>query len=88
MDPLDKLIADVNQNIVNPLIALLFSVALIYFLVGLAKFVFKASDESERTAGKQHMLWGVIGMFIMFSVWAIARIIINSFGIDPSVIGQ
>ena len=37
-------------------------------------------DEELRTTSKSHMLYGVIGMFIMMSVFGIMRVILNSLG--------
>ena len=68
------------QYVINPAMQLLFAAALFYFMWGMMMFLWSL-DEGEHTEGKQHMLWGVIGMFIMVSVWGIIQIIENSFGI-------
>jgi hypothetical protein len=80
------LILRVNQHIVNPLIALLFAVAWLVFFWGLAQYILNADNEQSRRTGAQHMLWGVIGMFVMFSVWALMWVIVNTFGIDATPI--
>jgi hypothetical protein len=71
---------------VNPLIQLLFAVALAFFLYGLFKFIANGDNESARTEGKSHMLYGIIGMVIMMGVWGITNLLINTLeieGIDP-----
>ena len=87
MDILYRIIA----LVVNPLIYLLIGVAIIYFLFGVFVFV-KNSDSSEkRVEGANHILWGVIGIAIMFSVFAFVRVIQNTIGSNsyhPTVIGQ
>ncbi|MBI2109484.1 MAG: hypothetical protein HYT93_04975 [Parcubacteria group bacterium] len=72
----------INQFVLNPIIGFLFALAFIFFLWGVAEFVFRADVESERTRGKQHMIWGLIGMFIMFAAFTIIRIIANTIGVD------
>jgi hypothetical protein len=61
--------------IVNPLITLAFIFALAYFFYGVILFI-KQRDSSAEDAnqGKQHLLYGTIGLFIMVSAFAIARI--------------
>ncbi|MBP9715353.1 MAG: hypothetical protein KBD52_02595 [Candidatus Pacebacteria bacterium] len=82
----DTFIANVNKLIVNPLIGLMFAVALAYFLYGITEFLMNTENEEKRTAGKSHMLWGIIGLFIMFAVWGLLNLIINTFdlkGVHP-----
>jgi hypothetical protein len=77
MDPiLNKIIV----NIVNPLIYLLFVVASLYFLYGVYDFIRNAESPGERKTGGSHILWGTIGLAIMFSAWAIIRIILSTIG--------
>lgn len=78
---LDSFITNVNKLIINPLIILMFSLALVYFLFGMFQFVRHSDDEGVRSEGKQHMLWGVIGFVIMFGVFTILKIVLDTFNI-------
>jgi hypothetical protein len=69
-------------NIVNPIIYFIFALALLYFLYGILTFVINAGDESKRAVGKQHMFWGIIGLFIMVSVYGILGIVLGTVGAD------
>ena len=81
----DTLIQNIIDQVVNPLIAILFTVALVVFLWGVTRFIFKADDENERAQGKQNMIWGLFGMFIMVSVFAIISLLANTIGFqDPT----
>jgi len=75
---LDPTLNKVIVIILNPVILLLFSLALIVFLWGVMQYVRKANDSKERETGGQHILWGVIGMAIMLSVYGIMNLIINT----------
>jgi len=77
----DTFIRHVDTLIVNPLILLLFAVATVYFLWGVFDFISNQENEEKKTAGKKHMLWGIIGLTIMLGVWAILSIILSTFGI-------
>mgnify|MGYP000143169031 FL=1 len=74
----ESVIAAVNKEIINPLITLLFAVALLFFIWGLVEFLQGSTNEEKRTKGQQHMIWGVIGMFIMISAIGIMRLIIGT----------
>lgn len=62
-------------TLIKYLIYLVFALTLVLFLWGLAKFILKADDPAERSKGKQLMIWGLIGMFVMFSVTGIVYMI-------------
>jgi uncharacterized membrane protein YidH (DUF202 family) len=81
---LHELILRINQYILNPLIGLLFAIGLLVFFWGLAQYILNANSPEGRQTGSRHMIWGVIGMFIMISVWSILWIIVNTFGIDAT----
>ena len=69
------------QSIVDPAIYFIFALALLYFVYGVALFIKGADDEEARTTGQRHMLWSVIGLAIMVSVYAILGIITGTVGV-------
>ena len=82
----DSFLANVGEQIINPLIVLLFALATAFFLFGIFQFVTNAENEEKRTEGRNHILWGVIGLTIMIGVWTILNVILNTFNIkniDP-----
>jgi hypothetical protein len=78
-------VGKISTEILNPLIALMFAVALMYFFYGIAAYIWNPDDEEARVKGRRNMLWGIIGMFVMVSVFAIMRFIISSIGADPAL---
>ena len=73
-----RLIDSIEFLIINQLIGLLFAAGLVFFLWGLAQFIMNADSEEGRTKGKQHMVWGIVGMFIMVGAYAIINILSNT----------
>ena len=65
------------------LIPIVFSLAVIYFFWGLAKFILAAGDEEARAAGKQIMLWGVVAIFVMASVYGLVTLLGSIVGVAP-----
>ncbi len=81
-----EFVARVNDVIINPLLGSIFIAALFYFLWGVFLFVARASEDSARSEGRQHMFWGIIGMVIMVSVYAILEIGLRTFEVGESEI--
>ncbi len=82
----DTFMKSVGGLIINPLIMLLFALATLYFIYGVFMFISNPDNEEKKTTGKTHMLWGIIGIAIMVSVWSLLTLITNTFGItgiDP-----
>lgn len=75
-----EIIATIQREILNPLIVLLFAVAVGYFLYGLLKFMQNQDNETAQSEGKQHMVWGVIGIFLMIAVYGILNLVANTVG--------
>lgn len=74
------LVQSINRVLINPLIFMIFALAMVYFIYGLARYLLSPDNEEIRKASKSHMLWGIIGMVIMVSAFGIMNIIINTLG--------
>ena len=74
---IDELIGVVTNSVLQPIVMLLFALASILFLWGVVEFLINRDNEEERDKGKRHMLWGLIGLAIMFSVNGILWVLIN-----------
>lgn len=77
-------VGKLNRLIFNPLIILLFGAALVYFLYGMLQFLMGGGKAEARELGKSHMMWGIVGMVIMFGAFAILKIITTTVGADPN----
>ncbi|MBI4121276.1 MAG: hypothetical protein HY457_03405 [Parcubacteria group bacterium] len=77
-----ELIFRINELVFNPVIAILFGIAVVVFLWGVVEFIWKSNEETAREHGREHIMWGLIGMFIMVAVFSIIHIIARTFGLD------
>lgn len=75
-----SLVYAIDKVIVNPLITLVFAVAVVYFTYGLVKYLISPDNEEVRKTSKKHMIWGVFGMFIMVAVFGILNLILKTWG--------
>jgi hypothetical protein len=74
-------VTKINEAILFPVIALLMAVAFIVFLYGAFIFVKNANNEAARETGRNHLIYGVIGMLVMLSAFAILSVAANTFGL-------
>lgn len=58
------------------------------FIMGLIKYVSHGDNEEKRTEGTKMMVYGIVGFFIMVSVWGILDLFTNGFGLGKAVIPQ
>lgn len=73
-----------EEFILTPTMYLIFTAGLLAFIYGLVEFMYKMRDGSDHKQGLQHMLWGLVGMLIMVSVYGIISLITNTIGVDPT----
>ena len=71
------LITTFNNTIVKALGTLFISGAVVAFMFGIAQFIWGMREGVEKniTNGKQFMIWGIIALFVMFSVYGIINLI-------------
>jgi uncharacterized membrane protein YidH (DUF202 family) len=74
------LMKSINRVIINPLIIFIFALTVVYFIYGLAKYLMSPDNEEIRKSSKSHMIWGVVGMFIMVAVFGIMNLILDTVG--------
>jgi phosphate/sulfate permease len=79
LDP-DTVLQKIVTEIFSPLYKLTVAIAFVYFLYGVMKYIHDMRNPQEKNTGKQHLLWGMIGLFIIFSVGGILNIFGSIFG--------
>lgn len=81
MRVLNEFLTKVVTEIVNPVILLLAGAAFVLFLWGVFEFIKGAGDETKRKEGHQAMLWGIIGLVIIFGAYGIINLALGTFNI-------
>ena len=86
MAALNQFLNRVTTEIVNPLILLLAACAFVVFLWGVFEFIAHAGDETKRKEGRQAIMWGLIGLVIIFGAYGIINLaLVTAFPDSPSV---
>lgn len=82
MAPLNDFLQRLLDAVVNPAITVLFALAVLYFVWGVINYIVKGDDNGgDREQGKQHVMYGIIGLFIMVSAYALVQIVARTFNL-------
>lgn len=69
----------------NVLVPVIFALAFIVFLYGIANaYIFSRGDEEAVKKGHRLILWGIIGFVVMVSLWGLVNVVANTFGLAGS----
>ncbi|HEU0085427.1 MAG TPA: pilin [Candidatus Paceibacterota bacterium] len=71
--------------ITKSVIPLIFSLAVLLFVWGVVQYVISGANEEQKDKGKNFMIWGIIALTVMVSVWGIVRIVGDTFGIEYAI---
>jgi hypothetical protein len=70
-------------GIVQALIPIVIGLGVLVFLWGVLKYVLQSSD-AGKAEGRTFMLWGIIALFVMVSVWGLVNILRDSLELNPN----
>lgn len=79
-------ILEVFGDLVNLATPIVVALALLYFFWGLATYILNASNDEKKKEGKNIMIWGILALFIMVSVWGIINVVRDTFNLDDNQI--
>lgn len=86
--PIDNLADLFNLGtctISKSLIPLLISIAVAGFIWGVAILVINPDNEDKKKQGKQFMIWGIIALFVIISVWGLVGVLSSTIGLKPLI---
>ena len=78
----ETLAQSVQRIMNNYLIPIVFALAVLYFFWGLAQYILNAGNEVAQTDGRSKMIWGIVALFVMASIWGLVRFLGTSLGIN------
>jgi hypothetical protein len=81
-DGLGQIICKIHE-LLNSIIPVLLALGVVYFIWGVVNYVI-ADDEEAKSKGKERILYGIIGLAIIVSVWGLVQILVTTFGLSAS----
>ena len=71
---IDDLITQL-QAVVNTLVPLLIGIAVVVFIFGVIRFVTAGEDATRKEAARGLMIYGIIALFVIVSIWGLVNIL-------------
>jgi len=72
------------NSFVNSLFPFIIALAVLFVLWGTLRYITNGANEEKRGEAKMFILWGIIGIFIMVSIWGLVNLVRNSFNLDTA----
>jgi type VI protein secretion system component VasK len=83
MQVLNDFVARVVVQIINPIMLLLAAGAFVLFLWGVVKFIAHAGDGEGRAEGRSAIVWGLVGLVIIFGAYGLINLAAGAFNLGP-----
>lgn len=74
------------SNILNFIIPILITIAVIYVIYGVIKYA-TAKEAGEQDEARKTIISGIIALFVIVSIWGLVAILNSTFGIQQSGVG-
>lgn len=68
-------------NILDTIIPILIVLGVVYFIWGVVSYVI-SDDEEAKTAGRDRMIYGIIGLVVIVALWGLVGIVTKTFKLD------
>lgn len=80
MNAVNTLVSKIVDVIILPLVGLVFAVAVVVFIWGVVSMMINSDDPAKHEQGRNHVIWGVVGIAVMISVFGIIRFVAQTVG--------
>lgn len=81
-----KGVLDVIGDLIGLATPIVVALALLYFFWGLAQYILSQGSEEKKKDSKNIMIWGILALFIMVSVWGIVNVVRDTFELTDDTI--
>ena len=71
-------------NILQTIVPVFIALAIVYFIWGIISYVMGQDEEAKKT-GKNRMIWGIIGLVAIVSMWGLVSLLTTTFGLNNNV---
>lgn len=75
------------NDLIRSIVPVIVSIAVIVFLWGVTSYIRNADEPAKREEGRQLIIYGLIAIFVMVSMWGFVNLIISTvFGNDDVIL--
>lgn len=72
------------EGILNLIIPFIIGLAVFVIIWGIFLYVTKAAEEEKRSEARLYIVWGIVAVFCMLSLWGFVNILVNSFDLQTT----
>jgi len=73
------------EGILGKLAPMLIAIAVIVLLVAIINYIRAGEEEEKREKAKSLMIYGIIGLFVMVSIWGLVAILSGTFNLSNDI---
>ena len=78
-------IEEAALDVLNAIIPLFITLAVVFFLWSVLKYVNSGDNAEKRTQARALMIHGIIAIFVMISLWGFVNILVDTLNLKESV---
>ncbi|MEK7645009.1 MAG: hypothetical protein AAB391_01645 [Patescibacteria group bacterium] len=75
-------IAQLFRSFLDYAVPFLIACAVVYFLYGVLQYVIMGDDEEKKEKAKSTILYGIVGIFVMVSVYGLVTLLKKTFNLE------
>lgn len=79
---LGTILCKINE-LLGVIVPILIALGVVYFIWGVVQYVI-GTDEEAKAAGRQKIIWGIIGLAVIIGVWGLVGILNRTFGVGAA----
>jgi len=80
-----SIIQGILDTLLGVAVPLIISLAVVYFIFGILKYILSAGDETKRRESVKVITFGLVALFVMVSVWGLVALITDTFGVSVGI---
>jgi len=80
-DAFDQIILIINKFVIPLIIGL----GGLYFMWGVVQYVTAGDSEEKRDSGRSMMVYGIVALFVMISVWGLVYLLAQTFELEETL---
>ncbi|MES2023208.1 MAG: pilin [Patescibacteria group bacterium] len=70
-------------DLLNTVVPVLIALGVVYFIWGVVTYVVAGDEEAKKT-GRDRMIYGIIGLVVIVSIWGLVSILKSTFNLSSS----
>jgi hypothetical protein len=71
--------------VLDAVVPLIIGLAVVVVLWGIFNYVARGGEEEKRAEGKRFVVYGIVGLFLMTSIWGMVNLLVKTFDLNNTI---